>query len=161
MKSVENQVDSCSSATQDCNASEFVDGDQADSENVTVADGVTFINGVAVSDTNHEKKGGVDMAQKPKQKEQKSEPKVPSVAARTRSALKTGNQEPRQSSGVPPKKSKWCANWISLVILILRLEVYSGYAGTLTSCRLLRSSERASNFSIVIAQHLRILFHLW
>jgi hypothetical protein len=59
------------------------------------------------------------------------------------------------------KKSKWCANWISLVILILRLEVYSGYAGTLTSCRLLRSSERASNLSIVIAQHLRILFHLW
>ena len=61
MKSVENQVDSCSSATQDCNASEFVDGDQADSENVTVADGVTFINGVAVSDTNHEKKGGVEL----------------------------------------------------------------------------------------------------
>ena len=54
MKSVENQVDSCSPATQDCNASEFVDGDQADSEDVTVADGVTFINGVAVSDTNHE-----------------------------------------------------------------------------------------------------------
>lgn len=73
MKSVENQVDSCSSATQDCNASEFVDGDQADSEDVTVVDGVTFINGVAVSDTNHEKKGGVDVAQKPKQKQQKSE----------------------------------------------------------------------------------------
>ena len=32
MKSVENKVDSCSSATQNLNASEFFDEDQADSE---------------------------------------------------------------------------------------------------------------------------------
>jgi hypothetical protein len=43
MKSVENQVDSCSSATQDCNASKFVERDQAVFEDVTVSDGVTFI----------------------------------------------------------------------------------------------------------------------
>lgn len=41
---VDNQMDSYSSATQDCNASEVVDGDQA--EDLTVADGLTFINGV-------------------------------------------------------------------------------------------------------------------
>lgn len=41
-----------------CHASEFLDEDPADSKDVAVVYGVTFINEVAVSDINHDKKKG-------------------------------------------------------------------------------------------------------
>jgi hypothetical protein len=72
--------------------SDFVDEDQADSEDVTVLYGLIFSKGVEVSDRNQQQKCRADMAQKPKEREHQSEPKVPSLAARTRSAKKTGNQ---------------------------------------------------------------------